>query len=99
MEVLNEKLEAIDGEIVRAENNLRIANNKLAELKAQREKIVSAINTAEKLSLTQNNISKAVDVLSASTKLKDITQIKAEITKAQEILNTKEVLIISEVKI
>jgi len=99
MEVLNEKLEAIDGEIVRAENNLRIANNKLAELKAQREKIVSAINTAEKLSLTQNNISKAVDVLSASTKLKDITQIKAEIAKAKDILNTKEVLIISEVKI
>ena len=98
MEVLNEKLEAIDGEIVRAENNLRIANNKLAELKAQREKIVSAINTAEKLSLTQNNISKAVDVLSASTKLKDITQIKAEIAKAKDILNTKEVLI-SEVKI
>jgi len=99
MEVLNEKLEAIDGEIVRAENNLRIANNKLTELKAQREKIVSAINTAEKLSLTQNNISKAVDVLTASTKLKDITQIKAEITKAQDILNTKEISTISEVKI
>ncbi len=99
MEVLNEKLEAIDGEIVRAENNLRIANNKLTELKAQREKIVSAINTAEKLSLTQNNISKAVDVLTASTSLKDITQIKAEIAKAKDILNTKEVLLISEVKI
>ena len=99
MEVLNEKLEAINGEIVRAENNLRIAKSKLDELLAQREKIVSAINTAEKLSLTQNNISKAVDVLSASTKLKDITQIKAEIAKAKDILNTKEVLIISEVKI
>jgi len=99
MEVLNKKLEALNAEIVRAENNLRIANNKLAELQAQREKIVTAINTAERLSLTQNNISKAVDVLSASTKLKDITQIKAEITKAQDILNTKEVLITSEVKI
>ena len=92
MEVLNKKLEALNAEIVRAENNLRIANNKLAELQAQREKIVTAINTAERLSLTQNNISKAVDVLSASTKLKDITQIKAEITKAQDILNTKEIL-------
>lgn len=90
MEVLNDTLAKLNEEIIRAENNLRIANNKLIELQEKKANIVATLNTIDKSSVNETNITQAVGILDTASTLKDITQIKAEIIKAKDILNIKE---------
>lgn len=99
MEILDNRLKQINDDIIRAENNKRIADLKLKELLDKKKEIEKIINSSVTLPIKEINIAKAIDILKSSSSLKDLNLIKSEILKATNILNTKEEIIMNEVKV
>lgn len=98
MAILQDKLALIDADIVRAENNKRVADNKLNDLLSQRTSIVTMLNAVDGSTSVNLNVTQAIDILTNASSLTTISLVKAEVIKAKDVLNKKDVSI-SEVKI
>ncbi len=91
IEILEEKLKIIEESIIRAENNARVANNRLSELKVQKDMILNSVTWLQSKPATQEDIATALVILENAKEKSTVKDMRDDIDKAKDILEKKEV--------
>jgi len=91
MEILNKQLIEIDIDIERTENNIRVANLKLTDLKQSKVDIEKAVDILDKSTSVSTAIDETLGILEKSKELDTKIKVLVEVDKAEDVLkNVKE---------